>query len=177
MKRHSYLFSAFSIGKWTQETCGEMLCDFSNRVMSPGEGEKVEVFTDGNDDYVYVLPDYFRVGNLNYGQLVKIRDGKGRLIRKEVRIIFGDPHVEDVETVNVENFNGILRERLGRLVRKTKCISKKKYRLRCAVSLFQFYWNFISQIRRGETPAMMEGVSTQIWTWHNFFYVELNHLN
>ena len=59
MKRHSYLFVAFAIGKWTQKTCSQMLCDFSNRVMSPEDGRKVEVFTDGNDDYVYVLPVYF----------------------------------------------------------------------------------------------------------------------
>jgi hypothetical protein len=154
-----------------------MLSDFGNRVMSPGAGEKVEVFTDGNDDYVYVLPDYFGVEHLNYGQLVKIRDERGRLIGKERRIVFGDPDVEEVETVNVENFNGILRERLGRLVRKTKCISKKKQRLYCAIGFFQFYWNFISQIKRHRTPAMIEGLSTQIWTWHEFFYAKLNHLN
>jgi IS1 family transposase len=32
----------------------------------------------------------------------------------------------DVETTDVENFNGILRERLGRLVRRTKCFAKVK---------------------------------------------------
>jgi len=143
----------------------------------PQDGEKVEVFTDGNDDYVYMLPRYFDVEDLNYGQLVKLRDEQGRLIGKERRVIFGDPDVDDIETTDVENFNGILRERLGRLVRKTKCISKKKQRLHCAISFFQFYWDFVSQIRRGKTPAMIEGLSTRIWTWHEFFYAKLNHLN
>jgi len=154
-----------------------MLSDFSAKVAVPQEKEKLEVFTDGNDDYMYALPTYFRVENVNYGQLVKIRDERGRLIRKEKRIIYGDPMVEDIETVNVENFNGILRERLGRLVRRTKCISKKKQRLHCAISFFLFYWNFISQIKRHRTPAMIEGLSTHIWTWHEFFYTKLNHLN
>jgi len=143
----------------------------------PQHGEKVEVFTDGNDDYVYGLPSYFAVEDLNYGQLVKLRNDKGRLIGKERRVIFGDPDVEDIETTDVENFNGILRERLGRLVRRTKCISKKKQRLQCAISFFQFYWDFVSQIRRGKTPAMIEGLSARIWTWHEFFYAELNHLS
>lgn len=49
----------------------------------------------------------------------------------------------DVETVNVENFNSILRERVGRLVRRTKCFSKQKQRLWCDVMPFQFYWDFI----------------------------------
>jgi len=96
VKRHSYLFAAFSIGKWTQQTCSQMLSDFSNRVMRPEDGGKVEVFTDGNDDYVYALPEYFKVKSLNYGQLVKIRDERGRLIGKERRVIFGDVDVEDV---------------------------------------------------------------------------------
>ena len=88
----------------------------------------------------------------------------------EIRIVYGDPGVDEVETVNVENFNSILRERVGRLVRKTKCFSKKKSRLRCALSVFQFYWDFISEIKRGITPAMMEKCSSHIWTWHEFYY-------
>jgi hypothetical protein len=92
-----------------------MLSDFSAKVVVPQEKEKLEVFTDGNDDYVYALPTYFGVESVNYGQLVKIRDDRGRLIWKEKRIIFGDPLIDDIETVNVENFNGILRERVGGL--------------------------------------------------------------
>ncbi len=148
----------------------------ASRVAAPGIGERVEVFTDGNDDYVHMLPVYFRVENLSYGQLVKVRDMRGRLMGKERRVVFGDPDLGEIETVNVENFNGVLRERLGRLVRRSKCISKTRRRLCCAVSFFQFYWNFVSQIRRGVTPAMMEGLSPRIWTWHDFFYAELNHL-
>jgi len=170
VKRHSYLFLAFAIGKWTQQTCSEMICAFKRSLKSPMRGEKLEVFTDGNDDYTYAFPSFFKVNELNYGQLVKIRDANGRLIRKEVRVVYGDPDRDDVETVNVENFNSILRERVGRLVRKTKCISKKKSRLRCAISVFQFYWDFISEIKRGMTPAMMEKCSTHIWTWHEFYY-------
>lgn len=150
-----------------------MICVFKRSLRPAETGEKVEVFTDGNDDYAYALPCFFKVRQLDYAQLVKIRDANGRLIRKEVRVVYGDPDHEDVETVNVENFNSILRERVGRLVRKTKCFSKKRARLRCAVTLFQFYWNFISEIRRGVTPAMMENCSTHAWTWHEFYYSKL----
>lgn len=105
-----------------------------------------------------MLPHYFDVEDLNYGQLVKLRDENGRLVGKERWVIFGKLDVDDIETSDVENFNGVLRERLGRLVRKTKCIFKKKHCLHCAISFFMFYWNFISQIRRGKTSAMIEGV-------------------
>ena len=88
---------AFAIGKWTQQTCSEVLCDFCSKVIASQHGEKLEVFTDGNDDYVYMLPHYFDVENLNYGQLVKLRDENGRLIGKERRIIFGEVDVDDIE--------------------------------------------------------------------------------
>ena len=170
MKRHSYLFLAFAVGKWTGQTCSEMISDFTKSLRNPKRGEKVEVFTDGNDDYTYAFPSFFKVNQLNYAQLVKIRDANGRLIRKEIRVVYGNPDRDYVETINVENFNSILRERVGRLVRKTKCFSKKKRRLCCALSFFQFYWDFISEIRRGVTPAMMEKCSTHIWTWREFYY-------
>lgn len=105
---------AFAVGKWTQQTCSEMICDFKRSLRIPGRGEKVEAFTDGNDDYTYAFPDFFKVEQLNYAQLVKIRDANGRLVRKEIRVVYGDPD------------SSILWERVGRLVRKTKCFSKKK---------------------------------------------------
>lgn len=154
-----------------------MIGDFKRSLRCPRKGEKIEVFTDGNDDYTFAFPCFFKVRQLNYAQLVKIRDANGRLISKEVRVVYGDPDRDDVETVNVENFNSILRERVGRLVRRTKCFSKKKQRLVFAVSLFQFYWNFISEIKRGITPAMMEDCSKQVWTWHDFYYSAITHLN
>ncbi len=175
VKRGSYLFPVFSIGKWTQDTCRSMIYDFRRR-LSFNSQLKAEVFTDGNDDYTYAFRGFFPQGMINYGQLVKIRDSRGKLIGKERRIIYGNPDEDDIDTINVENFNGILRERVGRLVRKTKCFSKKKYRLICAVSLFQFYWNFMSEIRRGRSPAMLESLSENLWTWHDFFYAELTHL-
>ena len=119
MKRSSYLFPAFSIGKWTQDTCRLIIYDFRRRIR-PFQKEKIEVFTDDNDDYTYVLKSFLPIDNINYGQLVKVRDTHRKLIRKERRIIYGDTEEDNIDTVNVENFNGIFREMVGRLVRKTE---------------------------------------------------------
>lgn len=154
-----------------------MMGDFKRTLRRPMKSEKIEIFTDGNDDYTYALPCFFNVRELNYGQLVKIRDANGRLIRKEIRVVYGNSDIDEVETVNVENFNSILRERVGRLVRKTKCFSKKKLRLVCAIDLFMFYWNFMSELKRGLTPAIMEECATCIWSWHDFYYSAITHLN
>ena len=154
-----------------------MIYDFRRRVRPLRDHEKIEIFTDGNDDYTYALKSFFPQDNINYGQLVKLRDSRGKLLRKERRIIYGDPDEGDINTVNVENFNGILRERVGRLVRKTKCFSKKKSRLICAVNLFDFYWNFMSEFRRGISPAMLENLAESLWSWNDLFYAKLRHIN
>jgi hypothetical protein len=106
---------------------------------------------------------------IDYGQLIKIKK-HGRLVGKEKIVVYGEPVLGDIEPTEVENFNSILRERLGRLVRKSKCFSKVKRRLVCAVELFRFYWNFINEFKRGFSPAKIEGLTDHLWTWHEFYY-------
>jgi IS1 family transposase len=49
---------------------------------------------------------------------------------RKIGVVYGDLERGNEETVNVENFNSILRERVGRLVHKSKDFSKMKSRLR-----------------------------------------------
>ncbi|MDO9538270.1 MAG: hypothetical protein Q7J68_08125 [Thermoplasmata archaeon] len=144
-----------------------MIDDMFDRTELPFPDNKIEIFTDGNDDYTHVLSEYYADTCIDYGQLIKIRE-KGKVVGKEKRLIYGDPDPADIETTDVENHNGILRERNGRLVRKTKCFSKKKSRLEAHLHLLQFYWNFINNFKRGTSPAMMEGVADHVWSWHEF---------
>jgi IS1 family transposase len=167
IKRNTYFFVTFSVGKWAQETCDRMIETLFQRTVLPFPDNKIEIFTDGNDDYTYILWKYYTETCLNYAQLVKIREN-GVVIRKEKRTIYGNPDPEDISTTDVENFNGIIRERVGRLVRKTKCFSKLKRRLECAIELLLFYWDFINELKRGVSPAMMEGLTDHLWTWRDF---------
>jgi len=144
------------------------------RTSLPFPDSKIKIFSDGNDDYTYVLREFYADTCMDYGQLIKIRE-KGRVIDKEKRIIYGHPDLDDIETTDVENFNGILRERIGRLVRKSKCFSKYKRRLECSIHLFQFYWNFMNNFKRGVSPAMLEGLEDHVWSWHEFFYFRINY--
>ena len=90
IKRNTYFFVAFSVGKWTQETCERMIEKIPERTKHPSPHTKIEIFTDGNDDYTYVLPDYYENSCINYAQLVKIRV-KGKVIGKEKRTMYGNP--------------------------------------------------------------------------------------
>ncbi|MDR1993659.1 MAG: hypothetical protein LBQ98_09280 [Nitrososphaerota archaeon] len=154
-----------------------MIKKFAKALNLPSLQCPLELFTDGNDDYTYVLPQCFAINMIDYGQLIKLKQN-GRMVGKEKRIIYGTPALKDIETTDVENFNSILRERLGRLVRKSKCFSKVKRRLVCAVELFQFYWNFINDFKGGFSPGRLEGLVDHLWSWHEFFYCRvLSNLN
>jgi hypothetical protein len=125
---------------------------------------KTTFYSDGNDDYLYVLPEFFE--DLDYGQIVKKRMS-GRVVGKEKRAMLGSPEMALIETFNVENFNSILRNFLNRLVRKGKGYTKKVPRLHDAVALFQFIWNFIHPLKCKQTPAMIEGLTESPLTWKN----------
>ncbi len=139
------------------------------RVELPFHDDKIQIFSDGNDDYEYILPKFYADTCIDYGQLIKIRE-KGKVVDKKQKIVFGNPEINDIETTDVENFNSILRERVGRLVRKTKCYSKKKSRLGNAIEFIQFHWNFMDTIHDNLTPAMIESLSNRIWSWDDFLF-------
>jgi hypothetical protein len=149
-----------------------MLHQFAKRIDLPTFSYRLEVFSDGNDDYTIVLPELFRIDTINYGQLVKIKKG-GRVVDKVRRVIYGNPIRDEIETTDVENFNGILREHIGRIVRKTKCYAKNVDCLSNAIGLFQFYWNFMHQLHGNLTPAIEEQLATKTWTWGNFLHYKI----
>jgi len=149
-----------------------MLGQLARRVTLPTFTHRLEIRSDGNDDYVFVLPEFFRTDTMNYGQLIKLRES-GRVVGKNHRVVFGNPERDDIETTDVENFNGILRERVGRIVRRTKCYAKNRDRLSDAISIFQFYWNFMHELREKQTPAIMEDVATKVWTWGNLLHYRI----
>lgn len=164
----------FAVGKWTQETCMRMITRLSQRFVPLKNREKAVFYSDGNDDYTYVLPQFFPMERLHYGQLLKIKEG-GRIVEKRKRPVYGAPAENDIETTDVENFHGILRERVGRLVRKTKCYSKTKTKLESAIELFRFHWNFMDPLGGKNTPAMLEGLTEDIIPWHQFFYFPIKY--
>lgn len=140
-----------------------MMSNFKRSLRRPDRGELVEALIDGNDDYSYIFRRFFRVRHLSYGQLVKFRDANGRLIRKNFWVKYCNPDVADIEAVNVENLDSIFPESVDKMVRKTKCCSKQERCLWSSMTLFQFYWDFISEIKRGVTPAMMEDCLSRAW--------------
>jgi len=176
IKRNSYFFSAFTLGKRTTKTCRKFIKQFSKVIKTPTVNEKLLIYTDGNFDYKTTIKEVFDTNTVDYGLLVKVKKA-GIVIDKKKEVVFGSPELKDIETTNVENFNSILRGRLSRLVRKTNTHGKNKNKVNDSVELFKFYWNFIKPLRKGLTPRMMENLVNKIWNWEEFFYVKLHLLN
>jgi hypothetical protein len=166
----------YEIGKQGLETCRRLFEKVLDRVQLPFPNKKMQIFSDGNDDYKSTLPEYYAETCVDYGQIIKIRES-GKVVDKIKRVIFGNPSIDEIETTDIENMNGIFRERIGRLVRKTKCYSKKKSRLENAVELYQFYWNFMDKLPKNGTPAMVESLTNHQWNWEDFFNFQLSILN
>jgi len=144
-----------------------MIDKLFRRVKLPSSDNKIKIFSDGNDDYEFVLPEYYAKSCIDHGQLIKIRKN-GRVVDKIKRVVYGTPDLNEIETTNIENFNGILRERVGRIVRKTKCHAKKKSNLISSIELIQFYWNVMKPLYNKKTPAMLESLTSYKWDWNDF---------
>jgi len=113
-------------------------------------------------------------------QAVKRRDGRGRLRGVEVRAALGAP-VAQPHPVHVERRNGVLRDRLACLTRKTHAFAKTAATWDAAVGLALFEQNWLrphpalrqpsdapGRRYRPRTPAMALGLTDHPWTWPEF---------
>jgi hypothetical protein len=114
-------------------------------------------------------------------QVVKRRAG-GRVVGVEVRAALGE-QVENPATSYEERINGVLRDRLNALTRKTHAFAKRAptWDALVAVCLFERNWlrphKALRQRREGlpdarrylqRTPAMAAGLADHVWTWAEF---------
>jgi len=109
---------------------------------------------------------------------VKHRKGR-RLVRVEVRATIG-AQVDQPYPVHVERFNGVLRDRLGCLTRKTHAFAKEiaLWDALFSLTLFEHNWlrpHIALRVRMPgpmsgrrydqRTPAMAIGLTDHVWTW------------
>jgi hypothetical protein len=118
-------------------------------------------------------------------QTVKHRDRRGRLVGIETRAALG-PAVERPGTSHNERLNGVLRDRLACLTRKTHAFAKDARTWDAAVTLALFEHNWLRphpalrvprtdqrQRYAPRTPAMALGLTDHIWTWTEFLTMHI----
>lgn len=113
-------------------------------------------------------------------QTIKHRDERGRLLRVETRATFGAP-VAQPALVHVERRNGVCRDRLNALTRKTHAFAKTATTWDALLDLHVFEQNWLRPHpalrqpvagagRRYDrrTPAMALRLTDHVWTWRDF---------
>jgi hypothetical protein len=110
------------------------------------------------------------------------RRHRGRMVRVEVRPVLGEA-VDGPDPVHEERWNGVLRDRLNALSRKTHAFAKTVETWDALVILCLFEHNGLRPHRalreaqeglpegrryRPRTPAMAIGLTDHIWTWEEF---------
>jgi IS1 family transposase len=113
-------------------------------------------------------------------QTIKHRDERGRLLRVETRATFGAP-VAQPALGHVERRNGVCRDRLNALTRKTHAFAKTVTTWNALLALHLFEQNWLSPHpalrqpvdvpgRRYDrrTPAMALHLTDHVWSWREF---------
>jgi IS1 family transposase len=119
---------------------------------------------------------------LSLTQTIKHRDERGRLLEVERRTTIGTAAaVRQPVPVHIERLNGVFRDRLAALTRKTHAFAKtgKTWDALFGLSVFEHNWlrdhpalrrPSTTAGRRYErrTPAMEVGLSDHRWSWREF---------
>ncbi len=129
-----------------------------------------------------------RTSGVRLTHVVKQRRGR-RLAHVAVHATLGPP-VEQPYTVHVERVNGVLRDRLGCLTRRTHAFARDAATWDAAVGLllFEHHWPRPHPALRQplpepsgqhrdhqRTPAMLLGLAGQPWSWDEFLTHPLSH--
>jgi hypothetical protein len=133
-------------------------------------------------------PRLVRTPGVGLTQVVKHRKGR-RVVKVEVRHRFG-PAPKCPHTVRQERLNGVLRDRLACLTRKTHAFAKRCETWDAAVGLALFEHNWmrphpalrqkltnLTDARRyvRRSPAMAIGLSDHVWSWTEFLTRSVCH--
>ncbi len=165
------LIPHFCVGKRTEETA----FDFSQELLRRVKG-RFQMTTDAFYGYKVIETADFR-SRVDYAILVKkFRRGvtnpdhesysPRELVSLTPSIRCGEPNRALISTSYIERQNLTMRTQIRRFTRLTNAFSKKLDRLRGALNVYFFHYNFMREHRSLRmTPAMAAGVATRFLTW------------
>lgn len=125
--------------------------------------------------------------DLFYGQVVKVRDRQGHLLRVVSRVVYGGPRRfikemasrglrPSIQTAFMERWYGTLRGLCAPLRRRTRCGSSSQRRHQARVWLVVDLYNFVlphkslRQPGRPRTPAMAIGLAKHVWSYRDYLW-------
>jgi hypothetical protein len=125
--------------------------------------------------------------DLFYGQVVKVRNRAGKLLRVVSRVVYGGPRRfglemarrglrPSIQTAFMERWYGTLRGLCAPVRRRTRCSSASLIRHRARVWLVVDLYNFVlphkSLRQQGQprTPAMAIGLAEHVWSYQDYIW-------
>jgi len=78
---------AYEVGKQGLKTWKSLFEKVFSRVELPFTDNKIQIFSDWNDDYKTTIPEYYAVTCVDHGQVIKIMKG-GKVVDKIKIIIY-----------------------------------------------------------------------------------------
>lgn len=193
VERESRFIVAHASGRRDEALASEAIA----KVHARSEGRPVEWCSDGWRAYPEAIRRAYRQPvrtgrrgrpplvvpeGVSLTQTIKHRDEHGRLLSVEIRATIGaTEEVEQPVPVHIERLNGVLRDRLACLTRKTHAFAKSTstWDALFGLAIFEHDWlrehpalsqHSTTPGRRYErrTPAMAIGLTDHRWSWREF---------
>lgn len=174
-KRQSDFLICFVVGKWNDLTCNLFYAELAKRLRFPTKKRRVTIFSDGNKQNLTAIKNHFPVGTINYAIRKKIRV-KQVIVGIVSRVVLGSVPREQISITKIDGFCSKLRERISCYARKARSFAKKKSCIEQRLTIFSIQHNLV-ELRKGETPAMKEGLLNKPLTWNTFFNIRLSYTN
>ena len=130
--------------------------------------------SDGNKQNKIAIENNFPQGSINYALRKKIRLNQ-KIVGIISEIILGHIDKDKISITNIDGFCSKLRERISCFGRKARSFAKKKQCIEQRLEIFSIQHNFIEK-KKGQTPAMREGLINKPLTWNEFFNIRLTTL-
>lgn len=173
-KRDSKFFIGFVVGKWNEYTCDEFYSMLAKRLRFPTRKKRITIFADGNKQNLEAIKNNFPQCSVNFGQSKKVRMNQ-KVVGVVNKVLLGNISKNEIKINQIDGFCSKLRERISCFTRKARSFAKKKKCIEQRLEIFSIQHNFIEK-KKGETPAMKEGLTNKIWTWNDFFNIRLTDL-
>jgi IS1 family transposase len=169
----SKLLASWIAGTRSLDTARSFISDLCSRLT-----RKVQLTTDGREDYLTAIIESFKLGDVDYAALIKIYGPSGNPASpesryspgsiKEIRVkkLLGDPDPEFISTSYMERWNLTLRMQSRRFTRLTNGFSKKFENHCHMLALTVVHYNYCRKHRSlgGRTPAMAAGLTDYAWS-------------
>jgi hypothetical protein len=147
----------------------------AKRTLFPTRKRRITILSDGNKQNRTAIENHFPNGAVNYGIRKKI-NVRQRIVGIISEVILGNITKNKVYINGIDGFCSKLRERISCYTRKARSFAKRKLCIEQRLEIFSVQTNFIEK-KKGETPAMKEGLMNKPLTWETFFHIRLSTLN